>query len=90
MTLKEAVLGGRVEVPTISGPVSLTVPAGSNTGKVMRLRDKGVLDPKSGRRGHQFVTLKVVLPTGDEPELAAFLEGWTPRSVQNPRKEMLP
>ncbi|MFO1106684.1 MAG: DnaJ C-terminal domain-containing protein [Amaricoccus sp.] len=90
VTLKEAVLGGRVEVPTISGPVSLTVPAGSNTGKVMRLRDKGVLDPKSGRRGHQFVTLKVVLPTGDEPELAAFLEGWTPRSVQNPRKEMLP
>lgn len=90
VTLKEAVLGGRIEVPTISGPVSLTVPKGSNSGKVLRLRDKGVRNAKSGQHGHQFVTLKVVLPTGEEPELARFLETWAPRAAQTPRKEMLP
>ena len=58
--------------------------------KVLRLRDKGVRNTRSGVRGHQFITLKVVLPNGDEPELAAFLEGWTPRDKANPRKEMLP
>ncbi len=90
VTLREAVLGARIEAPTLTGPVSVTVPKGSNTGKVLRLRDKGVRNARTGARGHQFITLKVMLPTGDEPELAAFLEGWTPRDTRNPRKEMLP
>lgn len=90
VTLREAVLGARIEVPTISGPVTLSIPRGSNTGRKLRLRDKGVLDPKSKTRGHQYVTLKVVLPTGAEPELETFLEGWTPRNAETPRKEMLP
>lgn len=89
VTLREAVLGARIEVPTIAGPVSLSVPKNSNTGKTLRLRDKGVRNAKSGVRGHQLVVLKVVLPVGEEPELAAFLEGWTPRVAQDPRKEML-
>jgi DnaJ-class molecular chaperone len=90
VTLREAVLGAKIEVPTISGPVTLTIPKKSNTGRKLRLRDKGVLDPRSNTRGHQYVTLKVMLPTGDEPELDAFLEGWTPRNADTPRKEMLP
>ncbi|MER2509625.1 J domain-containing protein [Amaricoccus sp.] len=90
VTLREAVLGARIEAPSLTGPVSVTVPKGSNSGKVLRLRDKGVRNTRSGVRGHQFITLKVVLPNGDEPELAAFLEGWTPRDKANPRKEMLP
>lgn len=89
VTLREAVLGAKIEVPTIGGPVSLTVPKGSNTGRVLRLREKGVLDRRSKQRGHQLVTLKVTLPTGEEPELTAFLEGWTPRHPRNPREEML-
>lgn len=89
VTLKEAVLGARIEVPTIAGPVAMTIPKGSNTGKVLRLRDKGVKNRKSGERGHQMVTLKVVLPEGEEPALAEFLEGWEPRTPQDPRKEML-
>ncbi|ABS62597.1 chaperone DnaJ domain protein [Parvibaculum lavamentivorans DS-1] len=90
VTLKEAVLGARIEVPTIAGPVAMTIPKGSNTGKVLRLRDKGVKNRKSGVRGHQMVTLKVVLPEGEEPALAEFLESWEPRTQQDPRKEMLP
>jgi DnaJ-class molecular chaperone len=89
VTLKEAVLGARIEVPTIGGPVTVTVPKGSNTGATLRLRDRGIRNRKSGQRGHQFVTLKVVLPETEEPELVAFLETWRPRIQQDPRKEML-
>ena len=89
VTLKEAVLGARIEVPTLTGNVSLTVPKGSNTGTKLRLKDRGIKNRKTGVRGHLYVTLKVVPPEGDEPELAACLEGWTPRQAQNPRKEML-
>lgn len=89
ITLKEAVLGARIEVPTIGGTVTMTVPKGSNTGKTLRLRDKGIRNRKTGVTGHQIVTLKVVLPEGDEPELAAFLENWQPKHPDEPRKEML-
>jgi DnaJ-class molecular chaperone len=88
-TLNEAVLGARIEVPTINGPVSMTIPKGSNTGTTLRLRDRGIRNRKTGQRGHQFVTLKVVLPPADEPELVAFLEAWQPRNSYDPRKEML-
>lgn len=89
VTLKEAALGARVEVPTISGPVTMTIAKGSNTGKTLRLRDKGIRNRKTGQRGHQLVTLKVVLPVMEEPELTTFLEAWQPRNPDNPRKEML-
>ncbi|AKI00232.1 DnaJ-like protein [Hoeflea sp. IMCC20628] len=89
VTLKEAVLGAKIEVPTLSGPVSLTVPKGSNTGTKLRLKDRGIRNRKTGQKGHLYVTLKVMLPQADEPELAAFLESWTPGHAQNPRKEIL-
>jgi len=90
VTLKEAVLGARIEVPTVGGPVAVTVPKGSNTGSILRLRDRGIRNRKSGQRGHQFITLKVVLPAAEEPDLVAFLEAWQPKTQQAPRKEMLP
>jgi DnaJ-class molecular chaperone len=80
VTLSEAVLGVSLEVPTVHGPVRLTVPPGSGTGTRMRLRGKGI------RKGHQFVQLQVVVPPGDEPELAEFLKTWQPRSTFNPRE----
>jgi DnaJ-class molecular chaperone len=89
VTLQEAVLGARIEVPTIGQPVTVTVPKGSNTGTTLRLRDKGIRNRKTGQRGHQLITLKVVLPAANEPELVAFLEKWQPKTPQDPRKEML-
>jgi DnaJ-class molecular chaperone len=80
VTLKEAVLGAATEVPTIHGAVKLSIPAGSGTGTRLRLRGKGI------RHGHQFVQLRVVVPPGNEPELAAFLKEWTPKTVFNPRE----
>jgi DnaJ-class molecular chaperone len=90
VALKEAVLGARIEVPTVTGPVTMTVPKGSNTGTTLRLRDRGIRNRKSGQRGHQIIALKVILPETEEPELVAFLETWQPKAQQNPRKEMLP
>jgi len=89
VTLKEAALGAGIEVPTVGGPVTVTVPKGSNTGKTLRLRDRGIRNRKSGQRGHQLITLKVVLPEAEEPELIAFLEAWQPKTKQDPRKEMV-
>ena len=89
VTLKEAALGARIEVPTIDGPVTVTVPKGSNTGTTLRLRDRGIRNRKSGQRGHQLITLNVVLPAAEESELVAFLESWQPKIQQDPRKEML-
>jgi DnaJ-class molecular chaperone len=89
ITLKEAVLGARIELPTINGPVTMTIPKGSNTGKTLRLRDKGIRNRKTGQRGHQLITLKVVLPPVMEPELVTFLETWQPKNPDNPRREML-
>ena len=89
VTLKEAVLGAQIEVPTISGPVTMTIPKGANTGKTLRLRDKGIRNRKTDQIGHQLIVLKVVLPAGEEAELTAFLENWQPTTLDEPRKEML-
>jgi DnaJ-class molecular chaperone len=89
VTLKEAVLGGRIEVPTIGQQVTVTVPKGSNTDTTLRLRERGIRNRKTGQRGHQLITLKVVLPAAAEPDLVGFLETWQPKNQQDPRKEML-
>jgi DnaJ-class molecular chaperone len=85
VTLKEAVLGARIRVPVTSGAVMLSVPRGSNTGAVLRLKGKGVARP--GSPGDLLVTLKVVLPKEPDPALESFLEGWTPQNAESVRKE---
>lgn len=90
VTLREAVLGGRIEVPTVTQAVTVTVPKGSNSGTTLRLREKGIRNRKTGQRGHQLVTLKVILPKAEEPELVEFLKEWRPRNPQNPRTEIEP
>jgi DnaJ-class molecular chaperone len=89
VTLKEAVSGGKIKVPTIAGAVTVSVPKFANTGTNLRLKERGIRNPKTGKRGHQYIKLKVVLPEGEEPELASFLEGWTPNSKDNPREGMV-
>jgi DnaJ-class molecular chaperone len=88
VTVSEAVLGGKVRVPTISGAVMLSVPAGSNTGTTLRLKGRGVLDAKSGVRGDQYVKLRVVLPDKPDDKLKEFLEGWEAGKAYDPRSEM--
>ena len=85
ISLAEAVLGGKITVPTVSGSVSMTVPKGSNTGTTLRLKGKGIAGAKGGA-GDQYVTLKVVLPSEADDELRRFIEGWAASHPYNPRR----
>jgi DnaJ-class molecular chaperone len=88
VSLAEAVLGARVPVPTVSGPVTMTIPKGSDTGTQLRLRGRGIQRGQSGGQasGDQYVTLKVVIGAADDPDLAKFLEDWAPRHPVDPRR----
>lgn len=74
ITLDEAVSGAKVKVPTVEGPVMLTVPPSSSSGMTLRLKGRG-FSRKNGSRGDQLVTLEIVLPESDT-DLAGRLEGW--------------
>lgn len=84
VTLAEAVKGGKVKVPTVDGPVMLSVPPGSSSGKTLRLKGKG-FSTKAGARGDQLVTLMIDIPA-DDAALAQFVEGW--KDERNPRAPM--
>jgi DnaJ-class molecular chaperone len=75
ITLDEAVRGAKVKVPTVDGPVMLTVAPGSGSGKVLRLKGRG-FSTKGGGRGDQLVALEIQLPENLD-ELAGRLEGWS-------------
>jgi DnaJ-class molecular chaperone len=85
VALDEAVLGGKIEAETVSGPIQVTVPAGSNTGGVLRLKGKGIA-PAQGAPGDHYVHLEIVLPKAPDPELRAFLEEWRKSHRYDPRK----
>ncbi len=85
VTLQEAVAGGKIDVPTIDGDVSLTLPEGSNTGTVLRLKGKGLVKNKGAGRGDQYVTLKVVLPKKPDNALLDFVRKWGPKNPYSVR-----
>ena len=85
ISLKEAVLGGKIKVPTPSGPVTMSIPKWANTGTALRLKGKGV--PRAdGSRGDEYVTLKIMLPEKPDPELERFVAQWPP--TYTPRQAM--
>jgi DnaJ-class molecular chaperone len=87
ISLPEAVLGARLDVPTPSGAVRMTVPKGSNTGTVLRLRGKGVAR-KDATPGDEYVTLKVVLPDMLDSEIEDFARSWQRGRDHNPRQNL--
>jgi DnaJ-class molecular chaperone len=87
ISLREAVLGGKINVPTPEGTVAMTIPRWSNTGSVLRLKGKGV--PRSGgNRGDEYVTLKVMLPAKPDPELEKLIAQWRPAVSDSPRQTL--
>ena len=88
ITFDEAVLGAKVEVPTISGPVSMSVPRGSSSGRRLRLKGKGIARAK-GTPGDLYVRLRVVLPDTVDAEMEALAERWRAHSRFDPRKDLL-
>ena len=86
LAIDEAALGAKVDVPTISGTVRMTVPKGSNSGDVLRLKGRGV--SRKGAAGDQRVVLRVVMPDGVDPELEGFLRRWREGHRYDPRERL--
>jgi DnaJ-class molecular chaperone len=84
ITLKEAVLGAKVKVPTPEGPVMLTIPKGSSSGKILRLKGRG-FTAKDGSRGDQLVLLAIEVPPDNE-SLTRFVQQWDEGG--NPRADL--
>jgi DnaJ-class molecular chaperone len=83
ISFDEAVLGGKVEVPTIGGRVAATVPAGSNTGQTLRLKGRGVKG-----KGDQLVKLTVMMPETVDDDLKSFAEEWRKTHAYDPRGKL--
>jgi DnaJ-class molecular chaperone len=75
VSLKEAVLGAKVKVPTPEGPVMLTIPKGTTSGKVLRLKGRGFAD-RNGQRGDQLISVEIDVPAHDS-ELQEFAQNWS-------------
>lgn len=88
ITLKEAVEGASVTVPTPHGNVNLKIPPGSGTDKVMRLRGKGVPGKTESDTGDQYIRLIVVLPEKPDAALTEFVKTWTPEQARSPRHKL--
>jgi DnaJ-class molecular chaperone len=86
ITLYEAVLGGKVRVPTLGNPVELSIPKNTSSGRTFRLKGKGL--PKAGTVGDLFVITRIVLPDGNDAELEALMQKWRDGQPYNPRSDL--
>lgn len=86
ITLYEAVLGGKVRVPTLTGAVELSIPKNTSSGRTFRLKGKGF--PAKGAPGDLFVTPRIVLPDGNDAELEALMTKWREGRPYNPRNDL--
>ncbi len=85
ITIDEAVLGARIEVPTIAGRVQLTLPKSTSSGRAFRIKGKGVNNANTGSQGDQIVTVQIVLPERPDESLAYFLSEWRKKSAYRVR-----
>ena len=86
ITLYEAVLGGKVRVPTLGSAVELSIPKNTSSGRTFRLKGKGL--PKAGgTTGDLFVTTRIILPDGNDSELEALMQKWRDGHPYNPRSD---
>ena len=85
VTLYEAVLGAKVRVPTLGGAIEATIPPGSSSGRALRFRGKGLPGPSGKPPGDLFAEVRIVLPAGDEEDLAALMREWRDNKPYDPR-----
>jgi DnaJ-class molecular chaperone len=86
ITLYEAVLGGKVRVPTLGNAVELSIPKNTSSGRTFRLKGKGL--PKAGGSGDLFVTTRIILPDGNDAQLEALMQSWRDGHTYNPRSDL--
>ena len=88
ITLYEAVLGAKVRTPTLSGDVEIAVPPGASGGRVLRLRGKGLPASGDAPAGDLLATLRIVMPPGEDGDLAALMRRWRDDKPYDPRAGM--
>ena len=89
ITIDEAILGGKVTAPTVDGPVGLTIPAGASSGRVLRLRGRGIKRRGKKTPGDQRVELKIVAPPKIDDDLREFMSDWKKTHSHDPRTDLL-
>jgi DnaJ-class molecular chaperone len=88
ITIPEAALGAKIEVPTVSGKAQLRIPPGTQTGQLFRLREKGAPSLRGNTRGDQYVEVKITLPRIIDEDSKNLLREFARRNPENPRLEM--
>lgn len=88
ITLTEAALGAKIEVPTVSGKTQMRIPPGTQSGQRFRLREKGAPSLRSNNRGDQYVEVKITLPKIIDEDSKELLRQFAKRNPENPRSAM--
>lgn len=88
ISIYEAVLGAKIEISTISGRVSVAIPKMSNSGKVLRLKGRGIKSQRSGRTGDQHVRLIINLPDKIDSDLGKMMADWQKEHSYDPRDKI--
>ncbi|RFB06460.1 DnaJ C-terminal domain-containing protein [Parvularcula marina] len=87
ITLKEAVNGAKVTVPTLTGPLTIKLPPNTSSGVSFRLRGKGLKNPKTGEYGDLYAKTRIMLPEKPDTDLKSFVESW-PGGGEDPRAKL--
>jgi DnaJ-class molecular chaperone len=88
VTVVEAIRGAKIEVPTLDGRATVTVPPGTDSGQKLRLRGKGIADPKGGAAGNLYVVIQVRVPKGLDADAEAALDALAEAGPEDQRKEL--
>lgn len=88
VTVAEASLGAKVEVPTIDGRSLVRIPPGTNSGKTLRLKEKGVPSARNGERGDQYVEIQVVVPEPTDERVRNLMKELEKIAPADPRKDL--
>jgi molecular chaperone DnaJ len=88
ITVSEATLGAKVEVPTIDGRSLVRIPPGTNSGSTLRLREKGVPSARNGSRGDQYVEIQVIVPKPTDERVRKLMKELEEVEPSDPRKDL--
>ena len=89
VTIKEAILGASIDIPTFAGPVSIKLPPGTQSGKALRLKGKGMPHIKSSEFGDLYAKIKVVIPEILTDEQKKYFEEFSKSYNENPREKII-
>jgi molecular chaperone DnaJ len=88
VTVSEATLGAKIEVPTIDGRSLVRIPPGTDSGKTLRLKEKGVPSARNGERGDQYVEIQVVVPPPTDERVRNLMKELETVAPSDPRKDL--